>query len=476
MEKNKNVNVFAFKCPMFSGKLIRRQIRNELNIYFSISSKYLLKLYGAEPHINSYSLSMYNELMTRGDLEQFIHEYSPLYDSNCFRCIASQVIIGIYDLHENRFLHRDIKPGNILLTHIDGYVKLADFGISKLLLPGQNYLQNQVGTLSFFSPEQSHCVSGYAGDIWALGITLFILATRCNINIRNHPELDRIFLIMQQDIILHRPTFFQKTLYNLNDKSIPKNCKELIIDMLSFDLNKRPSALNLLYHPSIYILTYQLLHLNLTPTTLSYCSSCLNIQSLLTKLWYHAYLFTSKLNITIPSLKQFLNSLSLIYFYDISLVELKSFINTCIFLHISIDICLKHIINCIKKQINLLIINLQKNQNIFTNVLYYVYDTMDSILVIKPYPSNDTLDPIVDRSCNSIIKLFLYNIGSNITDIQVQKLRQLLYHLSLIDSVPDVSSSLILPCSCKYITTTTVTMERCIIKEEFLKDEPMTKP
>ena len=69
-----------------------------------------------------------------------------------------QIINGIGYLHSTDIVHRDIKPGNILVTSTpDGYaiVKLGDFGLSQILHPDSltSAMSSNVGTLTFKAPE-----------------------------------------------------------------------------------------------------------------------------------------------------------------------------------------------------------------------------------------------------------------------------------------------------------------------------------
>jgi serine/threonine protein kinase len=77
--------------------------------------------------------------------------------------IAIQVLEGLKAAHQNRVLHRDITPSNIMLAP-DGRAKLLDFGLSKILLEGaRDSSKGQrhtgegmiVGTLDYLSPEQA---------------------------------------------------------------------------------------------------------------------------------------------------------------------------------------------------------------------------------------------------------------------------------------------------------------------------------
>lgn len=70
--------------------------------------------------------------------------------------IALQVLCGLSYLHAHNYIHRDIKPGNILLNSM-GEVKVTDFGISKEFVDGVEYSKTFVGTRAYMSPERINC-------------------------------------------------------------------------------------------------------------------------------------------------------------------------------------------------------------------------------------------------------------------------------------------------------------------------------
>ena len=68
-------------------------------------------------------------------------------------CASSVHHQGIAFIHSRRQIHRDIKPGNLLINHV-GDVKVSDFGIVKEMGTAQSMANTFVGTLTYMSPER----------------------------------------------------------------------------------------------------------------------------------------------------------------------------------------------------------------------------------------------------------------------------------------------------------------------------------
>jgi len=92
--------------------------------------------------------------------------------------ITLQILEGLGSAHELGIMHRDLKPGNIMINK-RGYVKLMDFGIARLENTARMTQQNNVmGTLEYIAPE---LVKGAAptksADLYAVGVMLYEMLT-----------------------------------------------------------------------------------------------------------------------------------------------------------------------------------------------------------------------------------------------------------------------------------------------------------
>ena len=117
-----------------------------------------------------------------GDLNKFFRTRDVLKERKID--VMKQIAAGIEYLHRQDIIHRDIKPGNILVAcEIPFRLQLADFDVSKCLVPEveTSLMTSNVGTLAFKAPEFFQRTS--AGqieyhrnvDIYAAGLTFLAI-------------------------------------------------------------------------------------------------------------------------------------------------------------------------------------------------------------------------------------------------------------------------------------------------------------
>ncbi|MFF2503369.1 protein kinase [Streptomyces sp. NPDC058067] len=118
------------------------------------------------------------ELVDGPSLDDVLRKEGPL-DAREAAAIGAKVMDALSAAHRAGVLHRDVKPGNILLDR-SGRVVLTDFGIATMDDPGDGsdtHLTRSgelVGSLDYLAPERAQGQDpGPASDVWALGATLY---------------------------------------------------------------------------------------------------------------------------------------------------------------------------------------------------------------------------------------------------------------------------------------------------------------
>ena len=100
--------------------------------------------------------------------------------------LFSALVQAVAYIHKRGVVHRDLKPGNILLDREDGtgqaYVRLIDFGIASLpgLVGGDAQLTtagHEMGTIAYMAPERLDGIAAASNDIYSLGIILYQMLT-----------------------------------------------------------------------------------------------------------------------------------------------------------------------------------------------------------------------------------------------------------------------------------------------------------
>ncbi|MEM8896649.1 MAG: protein kinase [Bacteroidota bacterium] len=152
-----------------------KRFQNEAHLSARISHPNVATLFNFQNHENNHFIVM--EYVKGKGLDDVLKLQGKLSESETVK-IAIQVLEGLGAAHELGIMHRDLKPGNIMITQ-RGFVKLMDFGIARLEHAERMTRQNSViGTLEYLSPELvKGGVPSQASDLYALGVMLHEMLT-----------------------------------------------------------------------------------------------------------------------------------------------------------------------------------------------------------------------------------------------------------------------------------------------------------
>lgn len=210
------------------------------------------------------------EFASGGNLEDLIQDSSIQYGPPDTKAWMGMLLRAVYFCHRNFVLHRDIKPGNLLLA-ADGNLKLADFGLARSFGEPRDRMTKHVITLWYRPPELLFGSTHYGGcvDIWSCGMVFAEMMWRRPFAAPDQP-LDQIdgpgSSIAELDIIQERlgtiteelwpgvkslPDYvqFEKTIPPPDKRRLRTAMKDaddasltFMLKLLTYNPQKRPSA------------------------------------------------------------------------------------------------------------------------------------------------------------------------------------------------------------------------------------------
>lgn len=222
----------------------QKQILRELQFNKSCISPYIVKYYGMFLQGSTICISM--EYMGGRSLDAIYRQVKlrgGRIGEKVLGKIAESMLKGLSYLHENRIIHRDIKPQNILLDS-HGNIKLCDFGVSGVVV--NSLATTFTGTSYYMAPEriqgQPYSVTS---DIWSLGLTLLEVA------MGEFPyPIDKDNGMAPIEVLTMIMTF-QPTFKNEDDIEWTKSFKSFITYCLEKNPKLRASPRQMLQHPWI---------------------------------------------------------------------------------------------------------------------------------------------------------------------------------------------------------------------------------
>jgi len=215
----------------------------EVKVLSSLKHPYIVRYH--ENFFHNQNLCIVMDYCEGGDLWKYIQDIrrkKASIDEGLVLRWCTQMCLALKYMHDRNILHRDIKTQNVFLTRKNGgqIVKIADFGISKVLDKGQAFARTVVGTPYYLSPEMCQ-KQPYAmpSDIWALGCVIYELCA-----LRVPFDAQDINQLVQKIVASSAPRI---------PSSYSRELADLDADMLSRVPDKRPTAKDIIERPLLQV-------------------------------------------------------------------------------------------------------------------------------------------------------------------------------------------------------------------------------
>jgi len=179
------------------------------------------------------------EMLQGGELFQRIVGRPRFSEAEAAKIIRP-LLEAIAYLHDLGIVHRDIKPENILCGAELEDLKIADFGLSKMILPKEK-MDKACGTLSYVAPEVL-TMQGYGkeADLWSVGVIMFLLMCgKLPFDGEDHNEIVRNTI--QGDLKVNATVW----------SKLSEEAKSLMLTLLNKNGKDRITAREALKHPFV---------------------------------------------------------------------------------------------------------------------------------------------------------------------------------------------------------------------------------
>ncbi|MCL2627248.1 MAG: Stk1 family PASTA domain-containing Ser/Thr kinase, partial [Oscillospiraceae bacterium] len=171
---NRLVAIKILKEDLAGDEEFQRRFYTESQAIAMLSHPNIVAVYDVSRSSNTEYIVM--ELIEGITLKQYINRKGLLNWKETLH-FTTQIVKALTHAHSRGIIHRDIKPHNIMILK-DGSVKVADFGIARLLSMQNTLTQDALGSVHYISPEQAK--GGHIdarSDIYSVGVVMYEMLT-----------------------------------------------------------------------------------------------------------------------------------------------------------------------------------------------------------------------------------------------------------------------------------------------------------
>eukprot|EP00397_Hematodinium_sp_SG-2012_P036451 GEMP01039354.1.p1 GENE.GEMP01039354.1~~GEMP01039354.1.p1 ORF type:complete len:520 (+),score=129.96 GEMP01039354.1:3-1562(+) len=173
-------------------------VRRELDVLRRLDHPNIVKIF--ETFEDFRYLYIVLEYCEGGDLLSRILEMQQ-FNERSAALFVKEILSAVYYMHENSFIHRDLKPDNFLFAYKadnrsskEPPLKLIDFGLAKRILRGSLAAPTpQIGTPAYMAPEVHHGHYDEKADVWSCGVMLHVMLSGRFPNLASAPSIEEYF-------------------------------------------------------------------------------------------------------------------------------------------------------------------------------------------------------------------------------------------------------------------------------------------